>query len=119
MTSQTCGFAVDEADFERRVLVASHDQPVLVDFWAAWCAPCVHLAPVLDRFMAETDGVTLAKVEVDAGENMRLAGRYGLKGFPTVLLFRDGVEVDRFAGAKSLGFVREFVAAALAREVMR
>ena len=109
MSTESRGFAVNEADFDRLVLQASHERPVLVDFWAEWCAPCIHLAPVLDRFMEQVeDRLILAKVEVDAGENMRLAGRYRLKGFPTVLLFRDGIELERFSGTKPLGFMREF-----------
>jgi putative thioredoxin len=105
------GFPVDHHDFPTRVLAASHERAVLIDFWAGWCAPCVHLAPILDRVVVEyRDRILFAKVEVDQGENMRLAGHYRLKGFPTVMLFRDGEEVARFVGAKPLQFVRHFVA---------
>jgi putative thioredoxin len=101
-------FDVTVDDFEAKVLDASRAHPVLVDFWADWCSPCLALAPVLHKVIEEYGGnVLLGKV--DADENMKLAGRYGLRGFPTVILFRDGEEVARFTGAKPAHFVREFI----------
>ena len=97
-------------EFEQAVLAASHETPILVDFWAEWCPPCVVLAPVLEKLVASYGGrVRLAKVEVDEGENMKLAGRYGLRGFPTVLLFVNGEEKARFASARPEGWVRDFL----------
>jgi len=97
--------------FEERVLEASRERPVVVDFWAEWCPPCVALAPVLERLANERAGALLvAKVEVDDGENMKLAGRYRLRGFPTVILFRDGAERGRFSGARSFPQVMQFLA---------
>lgn len=97
-------------DFEESVIEASKTQPVLVDFWADWCPPCLALSPVLDRVVHAFDGkFLLAKVEVDEGDNMKLAGRYGLRGFPTVLMFVNGEEVGRFASAKPEHWVREFI----------
>lgn len=96
-------------DFEQRVIAPSHQQPVLVDLWAEWCSPCIVIAPVLEQFIHENDGdILLAKVEVDEGENMKLAGRYQVRGFPTVILFEEGQEVARFSGAKTIGYLRTF-----------
>ncbi len=93
-------FDVDEASYEEKVLKASHEQPIMVDFWAEWCSPCLSLAPALERVIDELAGaVYLAKVEVD--DNMRLAGHYRLRGFPTVILFHHGEEVGRFHGSRA------------------
>jgi len=103
-------FEASSDDFDQVVLEASHRHPILVDLWAAWCPPCLVVAPVLEQVVQESAGaLALAKVEVDEGNNMKLAGRYQARGFPTVILFRDGEEQGRFTGAQSLGFVREFV----------
>jgi putative thioredoxin len=101
-------YPVTEASFEQKVLQASHRQPVVVDFWAGWCAPCISLAPALERVIEELEGlVMLAKVEVD--DNMRLAGHYRLRGFPTVILFVDGEEAGRFHGSRAVHWLREWI----------
>lgn len=101
-------YDVDEASFDDQVLKASAEVPVLVDFWADWCPPCTALTPVLERVTQEYGGqVRLAKVEAD--ENMRLAGRYQLRGFPTVLIFVNGEERDRFSSFRPADFVRGFI----------
>ena len=103
-------FSVDEPDFRERVLEPSHERPILVDFWADWCSPCHALAPHLDKVVEELDGaVLLAKVEVDEGENMRLAGHYRLRGFPTVILFHGGEEAGRFSGARPTHWLRDWL----------
>ena len=76
------------------------DVPVLVDFWADWCSPCLIIAPVLKKMIPEYEGkVLLAKI--DADENMKLCGHYKLRGFPTLILFVNGEEVVRRGGAQS------------------
>ncbi|GAB4508948.1 MAG: hypothetical protein Tsb0026_08330 [Sulfuricaulis sp.] len=80
----------------------------MVDFWADWCPPCRVLTPVLEKIARGLQGeVLLAKVEVD--ENMHLAGRYKLRGFPTVILFAQGEEAGRFTGARSEQQVHAFL----------
>ena len=103
-------FDVDLEQFDEKVITASHDKPVLVDLWAEWCSPCLVVAPILKELIKEYDGgILLAKVEVDEDENMKLAGRYQVRGFPTILLIIKGEEVARFSGAKPLSYIREFV----------
>lgn len=102
-------FDATENDFSEKVLQASRQHPVLVDFWADWCPPCRVLTPVLEKVTQALNGkILLAKVEVD--DNMHLAGRYQLRGFPTVILFIDGVETARFSGARREPQVQEFIA---------
>ena len=108
--SQALIFDVNEADFQVQVLEASKINPILVDFWADWCPPCIVLSPVLERVVNGYGGkIRLAKVEVDEGENMRLAGRYSLRGFPTVILLVNGEEKGRFSSARPDGWVKQFI----------
>ncbi len=103
-------FDVDQERFQAEVVDASRDEPVMVDFWADWCAPCHALAPHLERVINELGGsVRLAKVEVDEGDNMKLAGHYRLRGFPTVILFQHGEERGRFSGSRSSHQVRDWI----------
>lgn len=89
--------ADDQAGFEREVLKAT--VPVVVDFWAEWCAPCRALGPELEALAAEHgDSLKVVKVDVDA--NQAVAARYGIQSIPTVALFRDGRPVASSVGAK-------------------
>lgn len=98
-------------DFEQQVIEASADRPVLVDLWADWCPPCVVIGPILEKLAIDMQGeILLAKLEVDEGDNMKIAGRYQVKGFPTVLLIQHGEEKGRFSGAKPRSFIEEFIA---------
>ena len=103
-------FSTDLASFEQSVIQASHHKPVLVDLWADWCSPCIVIAPILEKAIHEFDNqILLAKVEVDDGDNMKIAGHYKVRGFPTIILFQHGQEVSRFSGAKPLQFIRQFI----------
>ena len=96
--------------FDEKVLKASQHQAVLVDFWADWCGPCLFLDPVLKSVVNEyKGGILLAKLEVDEGENMKLAGKYQVRGFPTIIMFEEGNEVERFSSARPAEFIREFI----------
>ena len=107
-------YDVEEADFDQRVVARSHRVPVLVDIGADWCGPCVVLAPMLDQLVHEYGGrFELAKV--DADENMRIAGRHGVRGFPTVIAYSGGKEIDRFHSAKPMHFLRAFADGVIAR----
>lgn len=101
-------YNVEEADFDQLVVLRSHETPVLVDISAEWCAPCRVLAPLLHKLVAAYEGQFLLGI-VDADENMRIAGRHKVRGFPTVIAYSHGVEIDRFHSAQSEGFLRRFI----------
>ncbi len=110
----TFSYDVEEADFEEKVVARSHQTPVLVDIGADWCGPCLVLAPLMEKLVKEYGGRFLL-AKVDADENMRIAGRHGVRGFPTVIAYCHGVEVDRFHSAQTEGFLRRFVDGVIAR----
>lgn len=103
-------FNINLEDFDKEVLQASYEKPILVDFWADWCNPCLFIAPILTEVINHYQGdILLAKLEVDAGKNMKLAGRYQVRGFPTIILFESGTEVDRFSSSRSKAYIEAFI----------
>jgi putative thioredoxin len=100
---------VTQQNFEVEVIAASQRLPVLVDFWAPWCAPCRALTPVLERIGHDLAGqVSLVKVNSD--DNPELAAAIGVRGIPHVVLFKDGRPVDNFVGALPEASIRAFLA---------
>ncbi|MDP1940722.1 MAG: thioredoxin domain-containing protein [Gallionella sp.] len=106
MSDYSCN--VEEDNFDERVVARSHETPVLVDISAEWCAPCRVLAPLLHKMVFAYDGKFILGM-VDADENMRIAGRHKVRGFPTVVAYSRGEEVARFHSSQTEGFLRDFI----------
>jgi thioredoxin len=102
--------AVSDSSFEATVLRA--EGPVLVDFWAEWCGPCKMIAPFLDQLAADMEGrVTVAKLNID--ENPQTPRKYGIRGIPTMILFKDGQVAATKIGADSKSKLKAWVESAL------
>jgi putative thioredoxin len=100
--------------FQRDVVERSHELPVVVDFWAAWCGPCRILGPAIEAEVAKRQGrIELAKIDVDA-EQM-LAARYGIQSIPTVAVFCDGKPVTGFVGAHPAAAIGRFLDETIAK----
>jgi len=94
--------------FQHRVIERSHELPVVVDFWAAWCGPCRALGPAIEAEAAKREGkIELAKIDVDAEQ--ALAAQYGIQSIPTVAVFRDGTPVTGFVGAHPAAAIGRFL----------
>lgn len=97
---------VTDATFEAEVLKAAG--PVLVDYWAEWCGPCKMIAPVLDDIATEYDGkLTIAKLNID--ENQETPAKHGVRGIPTLMLFKDGEVAATKVGALSKSQLKAFI----------
>jgi thioredoxin 1 len=97
---------VSDASFETDVLKSDH--PVLVDYWAEWCGPCRMIAPILDEVAGDYKGkLTVAKLNVD--ENQATPAKYGIRGIPTLMLFKNGAVVGTKVGALSKSQLTAFI----------
>jgi thioredoxin 1 len=101
---------VTDETFQKEVLESS--LPALVDFWAPWCGPCRMVSPIIEELAGEYDGkAVVAKVNTD--ENAATPGKYGVMGIPTMIIFKEGKEVERMVGARPKKAIAERLDAAL------
>lgn len=95
-------------DFQKEVIEKSYDTPVLVDFWAEWCAPCKMLGPIIEK-LAEENKESWNLVKVDTDKNQEVAMKYGIRGIPNVKLFRNGEVINEFTGALPESAIKEWL----------
>jgi thioredoxin 1 len=99
-------YHVTDGDFDQQVLQS--DIPALVDFWAAWCGPCRTVGPIVEELAEEYKGkIKVAKLDVD--NNKQVASKYGVRGIPTLMLFKDGQMVDQIVGAVPKSRIKELL----------
>jgi thioredoxin 1 len=102
--------SVTDASFDAIVLKST--KPVLVDFWAEWCGPCKMVAPLLDAASVDhADAIDIVKMDVDA--NQLVPGSFGVRGIPTLIIFKNGKAVAQRVGAMSKGQLDAFIAAGI------
>ena len=96
---------VTDQNFQQEVLQS--DKPVIIDFWAEWCAPCRQIAPIVKELASQYDDVKIVKMNID--ENPNTPGRYGVRAIPTVLAFKGGTVVEQITGARPRSAFEEMV----------
>ena len=101
---------ITDAEFDQEVLKA--DLPVVVDFWAEWCGPCKVVAPLLEELADEYDG-KIKFVKVDTEENFETPSSYGILSLPTLLVFKEGQQIERITGARPKGDLIRYLDKAL------
>lgn len=88
--------SVNEEEFNR--FVVNSDIPIVVDFWASWCGPCMQMAPAFNQ-VAKDMSLHASLIKVNSDEQQNLSARYGIRSIPTLIIFKNGIEVDRLSGA--------------------
>lgn len=102
---------IDDSEFEAKVLKGNG--PILVDFWAEWCGPCRQISPVLDELAKEREGkITIAKVNID--KNPSTPQKYGVRGIPTLIIFKDGKAVSTKVGSLPKSKLAEWIDSVIA-----
>jgi len=100
---------VTDANFQELV---TGDKPLVVDFWAEWCGPCLMIGPVIEELAQEYEGkVSIGKMNVD--ENDEVVGQFGIRNIPTILFFKNGKQVDKHVGAAPKSFLEDKIKALL------
>ncbi len=99
---------ITDATFQKEVIEASSEKPVVVDFWASWCGPCQMLGPIMEKVADDyADKVKVVKLNVE--DNQQVAGVYGIMSIPAVKMFKDGKVISEFMGARPEEAVKEWI----------